>query len=329
MDTTLPRAGTPAATPFTRTLLADGSLTLHADPEVMTAVEPWVPRIPPEPTGAPGAAVIRVEHGGAAVVLPDTPPELRMGSLRGHILRQTQSVVLAGPGERVTAKVDLAAMRATVRVSRSGRLAEELAAEAFEVLTVSGALLLTRLRRALLHAAAVVAPDGRAWLLVGGTFSGKTTTCLNLIRGGWDWLSDDLVVLGAADDGGIRVEGWPRRFSLDHGYLAGTSTGTRSRVDPEGFGPGRWRRSAPLAGLLFPRVEADQPTTLAPLHPAGALGCLLDQTPWLLADSGAARPVLALLERAVRQPARELRLGADTYCDIQRLQLLLEPVILS
>jgi hypothetical protein len=82
-----------------------------------------------------------------------------------------------------------------------------------------------------------------------------------------------------------------------------------------------------LAGLLFPRVEAEQPTALAPLHPAAALALVLRHSPWILADRVAARPVLALLERAARLPAHALRLGNDCYCDTETLQIALSPAI--
>ena len=68
------------------------------------------------------------------------------------------------------------------------------ATDLYSMLTISAALLCAGLGRALLHAAAVVAPDGTAWLLVGDARSGKSTTCANLARGcgggGWGYLSD-------------------------------------------------------------------------------------------------------------------------------------------
>jgi hypothetical protein len=194
-------------------------------------------------------------------------------------------------------------------------------------LTMVAALLLTRLQRALVHAGGVVSPAGGGWLLVGGSFSGKTTTCVNLIRAGWDWLSDDHVVLGSRADGGVDAEGWPRRFNMDHGYAAGAPQGVRSRVDPGLFGPGRRRDVDRVAGLLFPRVDAALPTALLPLHPAEALSLLLRNTPWLLADAAGAGPVLGLLERTARLPAYELRLGQDSYCNPGALQTVLAPAL--
>jgi hypothetical protein len=172
----------------------------------------------------------------------------------------------------------------------------------------------------------VIAPDGGAWLLVGGSFSGKSTTCLNLIRRGWDYLADDHVVLGY-EPGAVSVEGWPRKFNLDLGYESGVSQGVRSRVDASAWGPGRWRRSAPLAGLLFPRVEAGSPTTLERIRGAAALSALLRQSPWLIADPGTAAGVLRLLGKSAESPAFELRLGNDCYTNGEQLLAVLQPAL--
>ncbi|HEV7587128.1 MAG TPA: hypothetical protein VGO40_03265 [Longimicrobium sp.] len=311
----------------TRAVVDDGSLVVRADRGAWPAVEPWVPLGARTVRAGSAAACIRVESAPPADAVPAGEPLLELRAVRGWLL-PAERVLLAEPGGRIGGIVDLAGRRATVAIA-PGEDAGGLGVEVFATLTIAAALLLTRLERALVHAAAVVAPGGGAWLLAGGSFSGKTTTCVNLIRGGWDYLADDHVVLGPDGTGGIRVEGWPRRFNLDHGYPAGASLGVRSRVDPGGFGPGRRRPAAPLAGVLFPRVQAELPTALAPLPAAGALASLLRHAPWLLADAGAARPVLGLLERAARLPAYELRLGRDSYCDAVALQFALVGAICS
>jgi hypothetical protein len=304
-------------------LLDDGALALEVEPAVLPAVEGWIPRFPVHAPPAAGASIVRVEAGPPPPA-PEGPPALDLRALRGWIPRGDGRVVLREDSGAVGAEVDLAAGVATVRIADAEAAAGALSVETFGALTISAALLLTRLGRALVHAAAVVAPDGRAWLLAAGTFGGKTTTCVNLIRAGWNWLSDDHVVLGEGADGALRVEGWPRRFNLDHGHGAGAAPcGVRSRVDPERFGPGKWDRHAPLGGLFLPRVEAQLPTRLARVHPAAALGRLVEQAPWLLADPAGAPRVLALFQRAASLSAYELRLGTDVYCDARWLQSLL------
>jgi hypothetical protein len=318
------------ASPVKRALLEDGSLALAADAAVWDAVEPWVPRVPPRaPAHGEVRAWMRARAGAPAFFVPTAAPVLDLRGVLGWI-RPSGEILLHAPGGRASAVVDLAARNAEVRLRDPSRdEAGVPGVEVFAALTLASAFLVGRLGRTLTHAGAVVGPDGRAWLLAGGTFSGKTTTCLNLVRGGWDYLADDHVVLGPARGGGVEVEGWPRRFNLDLGYPAGESRGVRARVDPEDYGPGRWRPRAPLGGVLFPRVEAASSTAVAPLHPAGALSRLLQQSPWLLADAGAAPSLLALLERAARHPAFELRLGADSYADPARLRAVVEPALLA
>jgi hypothetical protein len=313
------------APPPPHPLLEDGSLVVHVagDARLRERVGPWLPRVThAPPPGAAARAEIHVHAGAPADAPPAGPPAMEMAGVAGWVLGET--VVFADAAGAVGARVDLAARRADVRVRVDGAPAGTV--EVVSTLTMVSALLVTRLGRALVHAAAVLPPGGGAWLLAGGSFSGKTSTCVTLIRGGWNWLSDDQVVLGHAA-GGVRVEGWPRRFNLDHGYAEGASQGVRSRVDPDRFGPGEWRGTAPLAGLLFPRVLGDHPTELVPLHPAGALGLLVRNAPWLLADAGGAPVVLPLLQQAARLPAYELRLGRDSYCDAKRLQSVLAPAV--
>src|SRR5439155_7437348 len=179
----------------------------------------------------------------------------------------------------------------------------------YSMLTVSAALLLAGLGRALVHAAAVVAPDGDAWLLAGDARAGKSTTCATLASAGWGYLSDDQVVLTGREDG-IEVEGWLRPFHLDG------ETGERREVAPAELGlGGGWRRTARLAGAIFPVVAPAEPTLLTPVAAADALARLVRQTPWLLACRRTAPAVLALLTRAVADGAFSLRLGRDTYRD--------------
>jgi hypothetical protein len=71
--------------------------------------------------------------------------------------------------------------------------------DVFAALTVAAALLLNRQGKLLLHAAAFVAPDGLAWLLIGDSHSGKSTTCASLMRYGLAFLADDQVVVSAAE----------------------------------------------------------------------------------------------------------------------------------
>lgn len=62
-------------------------------------------------------------------------------------------------------------------------------------------------RKVTVHATALIAPGGRAVLLLGAKGAGKTSTALALATRGWTHAGDDLVVLGESDDGTVQV--WP------------------------------------------------------------------------------------------------------------------------
>ena len=303
-----------------RSLLHDGALRMEVHPELLRAASPWIPLLPEDTPADPAGAVIRVLPPDGSAEVPATPPTLRMGGVSAW-LDDARALLASASGLR--GRVHLEGRRAELRVDAreepdDPRERSPAGWDLHSACTLAAALLAGRLGRALAHSAAVVGPDGRAWLLVGDSHAGKTTTSVNLLQAGWRYVSDDQVVLYRAE-GELRVEGWPRPFHLDEGWEGGTPLHRRGTTDPRERWPGRWLRTAPLGGLLFPRVEAGQPTVRQPVAPADALGRLLRQSPWLLADRGAAAGVLRLLQDAASLPAYALRLGLDTYADPARL----------
>lgn len=320
-DLTVP-AGGGASSRASVDLLDDGALALRVHPSLAAAAAGWIPLdAPPSPAGARPAARLHVLPGRARPFdLPPDPSTVQALNVEGWVDAAAGRARLATRDGALWGTVDLARRRAAVAV-HEGPLSPAAESDLSAALTMAAALLIGRLERVLLHAAAVVAPDGRAWLLVGDSQSGKTSSCVNLIRAGWDWLADDQVVARAdAATGEVEMEGWPGRFTLDDGFEAGRSLGRRTPTEPWRFGPGRLRRAAPLGGVLLPRVRADEPTRLEPAHSADALAQLIRQSPWLLADPQAAPGVLALLTRMAKKPVFRLSLGSDTYPHPQLLQ---------
>jgi len=309
-------------------LLADGGLQLDVPPDLVPLVRRWLPLLPSTDTAQGGdGASIRVRAGEPARDGLPGAPDLRLGAASVWIDPRTADVEMRCDGGS-SGGMSLARREAALVPAPGGDAAEDgaVAWDLFSMCTVASALLLGRLHRALVHAAGVVAPDGRAWLLAGDARAGKSTTSVNLISAGWPFVSDDNVVLFRDADGALSVEGWPRRFHLDEGWETGAPLHRRGELDPHERWPGQWRRTAPLAGLLFPRVEAGLPTELAPLAGPDALAALLRQSPWLLADRGVAGEVLELLRSACAAGACSLRLGLDTYRDTGRLLEVLRPL---
>jgi hypothetical protein len=189
-----------------------------------------------------------------------------------------------------------------------------LAIDVYSMLTLSAAFLVGRLGGALVHAGGAVDPDGRAWLLVGDTHAGKTTTCVSLVAaGGWRYLADDQVVLRWDSDGALVAEGWPRRAHLDEGYRDSVVTGSRVTVDLRTRWGDRWMPRAPLGGVLLPEVNAERPTSLTGAADAAAFTALVRQSPWLMADRAMTGSVMQLLRDAASHPAFSLSLGRDSY----------------
>ena len=117
--------------------------------------------------------------------------------------------------------------------------------------------------------------------------------------------------MDGGDRGGAWLEGWPR---------------ARLTSDTAGIARGRWRRTAPLAGSVSTRLDADQPTLLTRATRDTALAAMVLATPWLLADPVSTRYVLGLLRTASHVPAWHLRLGGDTRGDAVRLERFLRPL---
>jgi len=299
-------------------LLADGALLLEVERDLLPLIEHWLPQRISDgvPVSARSARIALRAAAADSVGQGVGRPTLALGSVTGWVDEAKQTVLLRGTAGGCTGVVQLGERRAELRAPPAER--DGTATDLYSMLTLASALLLGRSGRALVHAAAAVAPDGRAWLLVGDARSGKSTTCATLVSLGWGYLSDDQLVL-SGEAGGVVAAGWLRPFHLDEGWAAGHATGLRRTVLPEALGPGRWRPDAPVAGLLLPVVEPGQPTRLTPLSSGEALAGLVRQSPWLLADRVAATTVLGILHRAAGHPAYRLRLGLDAYQERERL----------
>jgi len=299
-------------------LLSDDALVVRVDAALATLVEAWLPLHTAPPRDVAPRATIDVladetdasaDDGGAA-------PLLGFGGVQLHASRD--DVLRLHGASAARGRIDLRARYATISAPLAQASAapsdSSLASDVYSMLTLSAAFLVGRLGGALVHAGAVVDPEGRAWLLVGDTHAGKTTTCVSLVAaGGWRFLADDQVVLRFGDDGALVAEGWPRRAHLDEGFRDAVVTGTRATVDLRTRWGDRWIPRAPFGGVLLPRVNADDRTSLAVAAGAAAFAALVRQSPWLMADRAAASDVMTLLRAAASHPAFALSLGRDSY----------------
>jgi hypothetical protein len=260
--------------------------------------------------------------------MTDVAPLLLFGGVRA---RESGDGTIALDGTSgATGRISLETRHAQIAIPNAARepaAAAHEAADLYSMLTLSAAFLIGRLGNSLVHSAGVVDPKGRAWLLAGDTHAGKTTTCVSLVDAGWSYLADDQVVLRDDGDGRIIAEGWPRHAHLDEGWSSATVTGMRATLDLRTRWGARWMRRAPLGGVLFPRVVADMPTAVDPVHAATAFASIVRQSPWLMADKGAAPAVLDVLRRTANRPAFALTLGGDSYARGDLLAARLAPAL--
>ncbi len=140
---------------------------------------------------------------------------------------------------------------------------------------------------ALLHAAGVVV-EARAFLLVGGEGSGKTTFAQRAAAGGALVLGDDLVLVDTPGPNPPHALAAPLR--------------------PQSLGPpapGRW----PIACLLFPSRGA--PAALEPIAELEVQARLVANLPFLERRLGRDETLARLLQRLASLPARRLRFAPD------------------
>ena len=297
-------------------LVEDGAIRLALDRAVYPLAERWIPRGLGEPRDGPARATISVRAHRAPLLRPTGRATLALGGVAAWVKEGGSSVVLRGASPASGGVLNRTAGEGRLQVDPAW--AQDAGADLYSMLTVSAALLLAGLGRALVHAAAVVDPDGGAWLLVGDARSGKSTTCATLASAGWGYLSDDQVILEAREDG-VSVEGWLRPFHLDATGESGEPTGERREIPPAELGLEGWRRTAPLAGVILSAVTPREPTLLTPIAAPDALAGLVRQSPWLLACPDTAAATLAVLRCAAERGAYTLRLGLDTYRQPARL----------
>jgi hypothetical protein len=313
----------PADGLVSRALLADRSLVLHADPQCWPVVRPWVPlnSLPADGAAAP-SGVIAVASG-ESMPPPEAaePPTLQVGPARAWL--GGASGVMTGASATWGA-LDLAKLRASVWADVAA--GERAAADLYPMLTIAAALLLARMGHALIHAGAVVAPDGRAWLVVGDARSGKSTACVSLAKAGWGLLSDDQVVL-APTARGVSVEGWLRPVHLDEGWSECVPRGRRRTIDLAEIGGGAPGSTAMLAGTLHTSVDSGARSQAREIATAEAFTGVVRQSPWLLADRAVAPSLVGLLSDVARLPRVALQLGLETFGKPECVAALLTPVV--
>lgn len=196
--------------------------------------------------------------------------------------------------------------------------------------TISAAL--RRVRLYDLHAAALIEPEsGCCFVFPAKSQSGKTSLSLRLAASGWQYLSDDLIVISeekSIEGKSIEARGLRRRFLTSADSLGGcklprlndalsvtTAYDPAKRpLDPEILFPGQLAALAQPGVLCFPAITGACESRMAETTKAEAMMRLIDMCPWSNYDASAARDHLRVLGHLVRQcRTYTLHAGRDIF----------------
>ena len=209
------------------------------------------------------------------------------------------------------------------------------------LITVMGYAIPAALRRIGLydlHAAALMEQKSRrCFLFPGPSRSGKTSLSLRLAAWGWQYLSDDMVVISEAGDC-VEARGLRRPFQTSDDSLAGhdlprleealgvtiPATPEKRRLNPQILFPGQFVASAKPCMLCFPVISGECRSRLEETTKAEAMLRLIGMCPWSNYDSSAAREHLRVLGRLVRQcDTFTLHAGRDIFAEPKEANALL------
>jgi len=144
-----------------------------------------------------------------------------------------------------------------------------------------------------LHAAVLVR-NGRGVMLLAESDAGKSTTAFQLVRQGWQFVSDDSVLLRETDRG-VEALSMRPHFCLDaeserhFPELSGRDwpemvrDEVKWRVDAEVLYPERFVSSCRPSAIVLPSMTGAAHSTLAPMSPRSVVPALLQQSGFRLA----------------------------------------------
>lgn len=168
--------------------------------------------------------------------------------------------------------------------------------------------------RFVVHAAAVAGTTG-AFLVLGGTGTGKSTLALAALGAGWQVLGDDLAVVRLGHAGGVELAGVHRRTAVPGDLAPGRATGGRPlagdhrnrwELPPERLATGWF----PLAATLLVGHSQTAEGEVGPWHAQAVFDTALASFT-ATTDPARLRRFLPVAAALSRLPAWTLELGAD------------------
>jgi hypothetical protein len=205
---------------------------------------------------------------------------------------------------------------------------------AFVNLVIHSLLILMRRHACYPLHAAGLAREGVGLLLVANSDNGKSTQALSLVHQGWQYLSDDSLLLRPTEAG---VEALPlrREFGVDEDvaeqfpeiavhWRSYLTRERKRRIDMTALYPEQALNACLPRILLFPEIVPKLQSQLIPISREEAMGDLLRQSPLLMVDAETAAAHIDVLERLVDQAAAyRLYAGKDLKANPSLISLLL------
>jgi hypothetical protein len=182
-----------------------------------------------------------------------------------------------------------------------------------------------------LHAAGVVKPDGAGLLVIGPSGSGKSTLATQLASAGWQYLSDDALLLYSKAEK-VRAHALRRVFALTDKSLAAStfedleSIVTRAepfdplkrRFEPRSVFPDRFIETCVPTTLFFSQITNESTSRTRALSRSETMARLIRMCPWACYDKAVAEPHLRVLAELARQARGfELFAGTDLFSDAE------------
>jgi hypothetical protein len=176
-----------------------------------------------------------------------------------------------------------------------------------------------------LHAAGVVSPFGTGVLIIGPSGSGKSNLTAQLASAGWQYLSDDSLLLFGLDDV-VHANALRRMFALTHDSFSATRVAKcdaieisvapfdplKKRFEPAPVFPGQFAQSCTPRQILFSQIEDASTSRIRLLNKAETMARLVRMCPWSCYDKATAQAHLEVLGDLARQAdGFELFAGGD------------------
>ena len=156
------------------------------------------------------------------------------------------------------------------------------------------------------HAGTMIAPNGRGWMLIGDSCSGKSTTTALLATRGWQVSTDDIAFVTARGDRAA-VVGFRSEIALRPAGLAllgqagGIAMPRRGKTGywPEDLGA-TWVQTVEPEIIVFTSIGGER-TSLEPMATVDVIRLLLRGSLWVMFEERAAQEHLDLLAQLGRQ----------------------------